>query len=203
MVTFIIINSYNIKKEKIMNTTLQKIVAKAKQLKKQAPSKFAKWTDYVKEASKHIKPVIKKAKKTAKKVIKKSIGYKKDRLNVLKKTTPLIKKYIKENKYSRKEAIKNSIIDAGFMSGSHTDKNSHNVKLAIYSGVNDNNINELKNALFMLELYQGELNDLLKNPNKEPFNKLPKKIYTSVIKSLKNNIQSKKRQIIEIKKLIK
>jgi hypothetical protein len=132
-----------------------------------------------------------------------NIGYKKDRLKILKKTTPLIKKYIKENKYTRAEAIRNANIDAGFMSGNHTDTNSHNVKLSIYSGVTNNNLNELKSAIFLLELYQGELNDLLKNPNKEPFNKLPKKIYTSVIKNLKNNIQSKKRQIVEIKKLIK
>lgn len=58
-----------------MNTTLKKIVAKAKELKKQAPNKFAKWTDYVKEASKTIKtkskPVVKKAKKIVKKVSKK------------------------------------------------------------------------------------------------------------------------------------
>lgn len=59
-----------------MNTTLQKIVSKAKALKKSAPNKFAKWTDYVKEASKDIKtkskPVINKAKKTAKKLVKKA-----------------------------------------------------------------------------------------------------------------------------------
>lgn len=187
-------------------STLTKIVSLAKKLKKEAPNKFAKWTDYVKEASKKIKPVIKKAKKTTKKVIKKakkSIGYKKDRLAILKTTTPIIKAYRKDRKYSRKDAIKNALIDASFVSGTHTDKNSHNVKLSIYSGVNDNNLNELKNNLFLLEVYQSELNSLLKNPDQYPFNDLPKKIYNDVIKRLKNNIISKKRQISEIKKLIK
>lgn len=118
-----------------MNSTLEKIVAKAKQLKKQAPSKFAKWTDYVKQASKDLKPVIKKAKKTAKKITKKAkktykkhFGYSDDRLAVLKKTTPKIKKLINSG-YSRKQAIKKAGIGQN-----HTDKNSHNVKLSIYSG---------------------------------------------------------------------
>ena len=57
-------------------STLTKIVSLAKKLKKEAPNKFAKWTDYVKEASKQIKtkskPVINKAKKTAKKLVKKA-----------------------------------------------------------------------------------------------------------------------------------
>lgn len=53
-------------------STLTKIVSLAKKLKKEAPNKFAKWTDYVKEASKKIKPVVKKAKKVAKKVTKKA-----------------------------------------------------------------------------------------------------------------------------------
>lgn len=55
--------------------TIEKIISIAKKLKKEAPNKFAKWTDYVKEASKQIKtkskPIIKKAKKVAKKVVKK------------------------------------------------------------------------------------------------------------------------------------
>lgn len=53
-------------------STLTKIVSLAKKLKKEAPNKFAKWTDYIKEASKKIKPVIKKAKKVVKTVSKKA-----------------------------------------------------------------------------------------------------------------------------------
>jgi len=41
-------------------TTLQKIVAKAKAIRKAHPKKYAKWTDYIKAASKIVKPVAKK-----------------------------------------------------------------------------------------------------------------------------------------------
>jgi hypothetical protein len=41
-------------------TTLQKIVAKAKAIKKAHPRKYTKWTDYIKAASKEVKPVAKK-----------------------------------------------------------------------------------------------------------------------------------------------
>jgi hypothetical protein len=45
-------------------TTLQKIVAAAKKLKKQYPNKYSKWTDYIKAAAKTVKPVaIKSVKK--------------------------------------------------------------------------------------------------------------------------------------------
>lgn len=42
-------------------TTLQKIVAAAKKLKKQHPNKYSKWTDYIKAAAKTVKPAAKKA----------------------------------------------------------------------------------------------------------------------------------------------
>jgi hypothetical protein len=41
-------------------TTLQKIVTAAKALKKKYPNKYSKWTDYVKAASKTVKPTTKK-----------------------------------------------------------------------------------------------------------------------------------------------
>ena len=44
-------------------TTLQKIVKAAKAMKKAHPKKYAKWTDYVKAASRQIKPVKKSAPK--------------------------------------------------------------------------------------------------------------------------------------------
>ena len=96
-----------------MNTTLKKIVAKAKALKKSAPNKFAKWTDYVKEASKQIKtkskPIIKKAKKIS--------GTKYPKPKLFKPTK-------KQTKKAAQRLVKES----------HKDTNSHNVKLSIYSG---------------------------------------------------------------------
>jgi hypothetical protein len=46
-------------------TTLQKIVTEAKKMRKQFPNKYGKWTDYVKAASKKIKPATKAVKKVA------------------------------------------------------------------------------------------------------------------------------------------
>jgi hypothetical protein len=47
-------------------TTLEKIVKKAQALKKSYPKKFAKWTDYVKEASKEFRSTTAPAKKKSK-----------------------------------------------------------------------------------------------------------------------------------------
>ena len=47
-------------------TTLEKIVKKAQALKKSYPKKFAKWTDYVKEASKEFRSTTATAKKKSK-----------------------------------------------------------------------------------------------------------------------------------------
>jgi len=61
-------------------TTLQKIIKEAKSLRKKFPKRFAKWTDYVKQASgivsKNVKTVKKKIvrkKKAIKKPVKKSV----------------------------------------------------------------------------------------------------------------------------------
>jgi len=54
-------------------TTLEKIVKHAKEIKKNYPKKYAKWTDYIKERSKNLKGSF--AKKKTK------LGYKKENLN--------------------------------------------------------------------------------------------------------------------------
>lgn len=101
-----------------MSTTLKKITTKAKQLYKSG--KFAKWTDAIKAASatisKTTKKAVKKVKKTVTKKASQKVGYKKDRLDVLFRSTPLIKKY-RAKGWDRKDSIKNATIDAGFMSG--------------------------------------------------------------------------------------
>lgn len=53
-------------------TTLEKIVKAAKAMKKAHPKKYAKWTDYVKAASRQIKPVKKAAPKKKIGAVKKS-----------------------------------------------------------------------------------------------------------------------------------
>jgi hypothetical protein len=87
--------------------TIQKIINIAKKLKKEAPNKFAKWTDYVKAASKQIKT---KSEKTVS-------GKKYPKPKLFKPTK-------KQTKKAAQRLVKQS----------HKDTNSHNVKLSIYSG---------------------------------------------------------------------
>lgn len=159
-------------------TQLQKIVAKAKSLKKSYPN--TKWTDLIKKASKLVTPAkksvsgikrtvvkktataiplikkrivsrsdfamagVKKKKATKKSNSKTKIGYKSDRIDQLKKTTPYIRKYKKEG-FSRKDAIKNAMLDAGYMSGTktHKDTKSHNVRISVMSGINKITLNKI------------------------------------------------------------
>ena len=82
-------------------TTLEKIVKKAQALKKSYPNKFAKWTDYVKEASKEFRstttPAKKKSKlagvkkKAPKKVVSKKL--------TSKKASDLIRAEVKSKKF--------------------------------------------------------------------------------------------------------
>jgi len=141
-------------------TQLQKIVAKAKILKKSYPN--TKWTDLIKKASKLVTPskkaVVKKAvakkyapvKPLAKKkiAVKKSVGYKDDRIEQLRKATPYIRKY-KEKGFDRKEAIKNAMLDAGYLRGTktHKDTKSHNVNIRVVSGVSKSHKLKLLNII--------------------------------------------------------
>ena len=81
-------------------TTLEKIVKEAKEIKKNYPKKFAKWTDYIKEASKKLKGSFTKkkiklgaTKKT--KMAKKPIKYN----DVAKRQSDIIREEIKSKKF--------------------------------------------------------------------------------------------------------
>lgn len=89
-------------------TTLQLIIKKAKALRKAAPKKFSKWTDYVKAASATIKPKKKATVSGLKKKVVKKV--------VRKKAAP--------KKVIRKKAT--SI---------HKDSKSHNVRISVVSGL--------------------------------------------------------------------
>jgi hypothetical protein len=165
-------------------STLTKIVALAKKLKKQAPNKFAKWTDYIKEASAKVKPVVKKAKKVAKKVTKQ-----------VKKT---YKKHLGET---------------------HTDTNSHNVKLSIYSGTglrknentlsyakkkttSINGVNELEKAIKQYNEIEKAIQfnkNVLINNNMSP---LAKKLNRVMLAKNKKSLALMRKYIINIKKVI-
>ncbi len=85
------------------NPTLKKIIAEAKRIRKAHPKKFAKWTDYVKAASKNIKPL----KKTAN---KKVAGWVKGSTHIIEKNE---KKVGTKKNVRVYRAPKNSILKAG------------------------------------------------------------------------------------------
>ena len=184
-------------------TQLQKIVAKAKILKKSHPN--TKWTDLIKKASKLVTPGSKKAvgakKKVAKKVVakKKAVGYKNDRIEQLKKTTPIIRKY-KEKGYTRKDAIKNAMLDAGYMSGTktHKDTKSHNVRISVMSGVNSK-LNELKNLKLKLKEAQIILKKEKDTLQKMYINAHRISPLRYNIKKLETELKSVKRELNKIK----
>jgi adenylate kinase len=88
-------------------TTLQMIIKKAQALRKAAPKKYAKWTDYVKAASATIKP----KKKAAVGAVKKK---------AVKKAAP--KKVVKKAAPKKATSI-------------HKDSKSHNVRINVVSGL--------------------------------------------------------------------
>lgn len=119
-------------------TALQWIVKEAKSIKKQYPKRFAKWTDYVAQASaiyaskhKGKSPVGKK--KAAKKTAKKKVSGVKDSKAV---KTALAKKGLKMphgyQTIKRKRKIGAVSKKATTM---HKDTASHNVKISVMSGV--------------------------------------------------------------------
>jgi hypothetical protein len=100
-------------------TALKWITTEAKKLKKQYPKRFAKWTDYVSQAS----AIYASKHKGKSPVGKKKVGYSKERLDVVFRATPFIKKY-KSKGFTKKEALKNANLDAAFM-GSPKKKAAH------------------------------------------------------------------------------
>lgn len=108
-------------------TQLQKIVAKAKSLKKSHPN--TKWTDLIKKASKLVTPAKKSVSGIKRTIVKKSAPVK-----------PLVKKRIEtksdfamagvKKKKATKKAVKKS--PARSM---HKDTKSHNVNIRVMSGI--------------------------------------------------------------------
>lgn len=113
-----------------MMTQLQKIVAKAKSLKKSYPN--TKWTDLIKKASKLVTPAKKSVSGINRKVVaKKSAPIK-----------PLIKKRIESKSdfamagVKKKKATKKTVKKSPARS-MHKDTKSHNVNIRVMSGTDD------------------------------------------------------------------
>jgi hypothetical protein len=146
-------------------TALQWIVKEAKKIKKEYPKRFAKWTDYVAQASaiyakkhKGHSPVGKKKKA--------KVGYSKLRLKTDKELTKTIKNQPKELfPYTKKQeliragkkyfddmaknihkvsGVKNKKVKKSPARSLHKDTKSHNVNIRVMSGISDSIIHTIK-----------------------------------------------------------
>jgi hypothetical protein len=183
-------------------STLKQITTKAKALYK--TGKFAKWTDAIKAASATISKTTKKVKKAVTKKAAKKIGYKKDRMDILFRATPLIRKY-KASGYNRKDAIKNATIDAGFMSGTkkHTDTKSHNTNITVVSGIKSKAFKDLEETKKLIIKQSLDL-ERLQKAYKASKSKANKEALLYDIKTIKNIfIPHNKKHIKALQALIK
>jgi len=166
-------------------TQLQKIVAKAKILKKSHPN--TKWTDLIKKASKLVTPA------------KKSIGAPKKKKAVVKKA--IVKKYAPVKPLAKKKkAVKKS--PARSM---HKDTKSHNVNIRVMSGISNDSLNQIKDIqkrILSSEAMAHNIKSLMKSDtykkNKE-FIREGKKTIIDINKTNRDN----KKIITSLKKHIK
>lgn len=156
-------------------TTLEKIVKAAKALKKKYPNKYSKWTDYVKAASKTVKPV-------------KKVGAVKKKATSKKKVAP-------KKAAPKKKAAPRS---------SHKDTKSHNVNIRVVSGIDSNKfyINLLSKIESEIKEKQA-LADIINKNYKDPKNKALRSYWASKRNAVNKNILMLKRQQNAIKKSIK
>jgi len=195
-------------------TALQWIVKEAKSIKKAYPNRFAKWTDYVKQASaiyaskhKGKSPVGKKkaVKKTAKKKLVKKVGVVKKR--VLKKAAPkkTVKKVLKKHTHWGKVKTHTRRVNGvTTKSKTHTDKNKITANIQI-GAISKHQMTALHDALSHLHRYENTLNDLKheitiskkSNYGKSYILAIKRdiKLYSDIIKEQKIHITQLKRHI--------
>jgi enoyl reductase-like protein len=151
------------------------IIKKAKALRKAAPKKYAKWTDYVKAASATIKP---KKKATVGAVKKKAV----------KKAAP--KKAVK--KVVKKAATKKA-------TSIHKDSKSHNVNIRVMSGINP--IENLNRLVKEKEKTENRIEALKINIKKgaDPITMISMKFWLNKYKKYYTGL---KKQITEAKKYV-
>lgn len=153
-------------------TTLQKIVTEAKKIRKAHPNKYAKWTDYVKEASKKYKSA----------PVKKKVGnYKLNRTEFDETRIPIKprKKTEKKKKvYAVTRAHGGQFKKITRVGATHTDKGSHNTTIRVVSGVEINRdlMQKLKMSMFADSHYNDEIKwlreEIKHDKSKAPGNRL-------------------------------
>ena len=122
-------------------TTLQLIIKKAKALRKAAPNKYSKWTDYVKAASATIKP---KKKATVSGVKKKT---------AVKKTA--VKKTAVKKTAVKKAAPKKT-------TSIHKDSKSHNVRINVVSGIGKGLVKRLDDIIDEIERRENVIDSIIR-----------------------------------------
>jgi hypothetical protein len=168
-------------------TQLQKIVAKAKTLKKSHPN--TKWTDLIKKASKLVTPA------------SKSVGANKKKKAVVKKA--VVKKYAPVKPLAKKKkALKKS--PARSM---HKDTKSHNVNIRVMSGMEKTNryIKDIENRIQLIKKHEREI-EIVKEwmTRHDPYRTLSdKNMMKKEILELKQAISLYKHDIKILKKFIK
>lgn len=168
-------------------TKLQKIVNKAKALRKAQPKKYAKWTDYIKAASKSLSGLdsVKRAGN------KTTVNYTK-KTAVKKKAVP--KKAVQAKLFGVKKVAPKK------RPAAHKDTKSHNVNIKVVSGVDNFGISQLR--LIANEILKREKAVQYMQPvTKYPVNERP--AAKKYIKYNKEKIANLKKQITLIKKSIK
>jgi len=195
-------------------TALQTIIKEAKSIKKAYPNRFAKWTDYVKQASaiyaskhKGKSPVGKNkaVKKTAKKKLVKKVGVVKKK--VLKKAAPKksTKKVIKKHThYGKVKAHIRRVNGVTTKSKTHTDKNKITANIQI-GAISKHQMTALHDALSHLHRYENTLNDLkheITISKKSNYNKSYILAIKKDIELYKDIIKEQKLHITQLKKHI-
>ena len=195
-------------------TALQIIIKEAKIIKKAYPNRFAKWTDYVKQASaiyaskhKGKSPVGKNkaVKKTAKKKLVKKVGVVKKK--VLKKAAPKksTKKVIKKHThYGKVKAHIRRVNGVTTKSKTHTDKNKITANIQI-GAISKHQMTALHDALSHLHRYENTLNDLkheITISKKSNYNKSYILAIKKDIELYKDIIKEQKLHITQLKKHI-
>jgi len=207
-------------------TQLQKIVAKAKILKKSYPN--TKWTDLIKKASTELKKVgsigttSKKKKATKKVATKKAVSKRKPKVvKVLKQHGTSAKAYDKRHqalqagrrisKSGRSYTeTRSNRSDKGVLLGirkpMHKDTKSHNVNIRVVSGLENLNylfIKEIQKTNEEIERAQRILNQSLSLSKEKHYSLRERKNILKAIEQMKRFIKEKKTHLIEIKKQIK
>jgi hypothetical protein len=171
-------------------TTLQKIVKEAKALRKKYPKKYAKWTDYVKAASKKISGLD----KVTKSGNKTTVHYTKKSPATKKRAAP--KKAVQSSLFGvKKKAAPRS---------SHKDTKSHNVNIRVVSGTHDLNFwnEQLKRCIQQIQRYEKSIfEDKIKA--KKSLSAIERNAYKKNVSVSMRNLKILKKELILIKSAIK